>query len=145
MNPSFVSSGGEVIEAPDLPSLASILGMEGSVLADTVSEYNRAVLADTTLSLSPPRRRSLTGPQALETPPFRAIRVCAGMTYTMGGIRVDGRSRVLDTACEQLPGLYAVGAAAGGMEGGENAIYLGGLAKAVVTGLRAAETIGGEA
>ena len=145
MNPSFVSSGGEVFEASDLPSLASVLGMEGSVLTDTVSEYNRAVLADTTLSLSPPRRRSLTGPQALETPPFRAIRVCAGMTYTMGGIRVDGRSRVLDAACEQLPGLYAVGAAAGGMEGGENAIYLGGLAKAVVTGLRAAETIGGEA
>ena len=144
MNPSFVASGGEVLEAPDIASLADVLGMDGGVLGDTVSEYNEAVGAGAAHSLSPPRRRSPTGPQVLETPPLRAIRVCAGMTYTMGGIRVDNSSRALDAAARIVPGLYAIGAAGGGMEGGENAVYLGGLAKAVVTGLRAAETIGGE-
>jgi hypothetical protein len=38
-----------------------------------------------------------------------------------------------------MNGLYAVGGSGGGIEGGPKAGYIGGLAKAFVTGLMAAE------
>ena len=73
--------------------------------------------------------------------PFLAIPVCAGITYTMGGIVVDGGSRVLKTDGAAIPGLYAAGSTTGGLEGGPTVGYLGGLAKAAIQGLVAAETI----
>ena len=142
MNPAFVSVGGEVLTASTVPDLARAIQLDPAALTATVDEYNEAVRSGSHERLNPPRRQSLTGPQVLEIPPFRAIRVCAGMTYTMGGIRVDDHARVLTDNASVLSGLYAIGSASGGMEGGENAVYLGGLAKAVITGLRAAETIG---
>ncbi len=42
-----------------------------------------------------------------------------------------------------IEGLYAAGSATGGTEGGPNAAYIGGLSKAVITGLRAAGAIAG--
>ena len=57
----------------------------------------------------------------------------------MGGILIDEKARVLDTAGTPIPGLYAAGAATGGLEGGGAAGYVGGLSKALVFGLIAAE------
>jgi fumarate reductase flavoprotein subunit len=48
---------------------------------------------------------------------------------------------VLTPQGEAMPGLYAVGCATGGLEGGETKGYVGGLVKSSVTGLRAAEAI----
>jgi fumarate reductase flavoprotein subunit len=68
-----------------------------------------------------------------------AIPICPGITYTMGGLAIDERAQVIDTRGEVIPGLLAAGATTGGLEGGENAVYLGGLIKAGVFGLIAAE------
>ena len=43
-----------------------------------------------------------------------------------------------------IAGLYAAGSSTGGFEGGPNAAYIGGLSKAIVTGMRAAESIAGK-
>jgi fumarate reductase flavoprotein subunit len=43
-----------------------------------------------------------------------------------------------------IANLYAIGSAAGGLEGGETVGYFGGIAKAVTSGLRAAEHIAGQ-
>jgi fumarate reductase flavoprotein subunit len=51
---------------------------------------------------------------------------------------------VLDTAGAPIDGLYAVGCASGGLEGGQTKGYVGGLVKSSVTGLRAAEHIVGQ-
>ena len=59
----------------------------------------------------------------------------------MGGIRVDGASRVLRNDGSVIAGLYAAGSTTGGLEGGGKAAYIGGLAKAGVQGLLAAESI----
>lgn len=37
--------------------------------------------------------------------------------YTMGGLEIDERSRVLDTAGKAIPGLFACGEIAGGVHG----------------------------
>ncbi|NUT56733.1 MAG: FAD-binding protein, partial [Thermoleophilia bacterium] len=73
----------------------------------------------------------------LAEPPFLAVRVYAGVTHTIGGIRIDDRARVLDESGEAVPGLVAAGADAGGIFTGG---YGSGLAAALVFGRIAAET-----
>jgi succinate dehydrogenase/fumarate reductase flavoprotein subunit len=65
-----------------------------------------------------------------------AVRVCASVTHTLGGLRIDARARVLDEAGEPVGGLHAAGADAGGIFTGG---YGSGLAAALVLGLAAAE------
>lgn len=89
----------------------------------------------------PPRTANKARPVPIQTPPFYAIEVCAGVTNAMGGLAIDEYSRVLRTDGKPIPGLYAAGTATGGLEGGVNVGYLGGLAKGAITGLLAAENI----
>ena len=67
-----------------------------------------------------------------------AVRVVAGVTHTIGGLRVDSRARVLDEQGEPIDGLHAAGADAGGIFTGG---YGSGLAAALVLGLAAAEDL----
>jgi succinate dehydrogenase/fumarate reductase flavoprotein subunit len=76
--------------------------------------------------------------------PFRApdeavvaVRVAAAITHTIGGLRVDEGSRVLDEAGSPIDGLYAAGADVGGISTGG---YASGLASALVLGRAAAES-----
>jgi fumarate reductase flavoprotein subunit len=57
----------------------------------------------------------------------------------MGGIAIDADARALRPDDTIIEGLYAAGAATGGLEGGANVGYVGGLSKSAITGLRAAE------
>ena len=68
-----------------------------------------------------------------EAPAGVAVHVAAGVTHTLGGLRVDTRARV-----EGVDGVYAVGVDAGGVALGG---YASGLAQALVLGLVAAEDI----
>jgi fumarate reductase flavoprotein subunit len=106
-----------------------------------VQEYNAAVAAKVTESLQPSRTVGLFDAMPVIKPPFYAIPLCAGITYTMGGIAIDAQCRVLDENDQPIPGLHAAGCTSGGVEGGVLAGYVGGLAKSGVTGLLAAETI----
>ena len=67
------------------------------------------------------------------------VKVVAGVTHTLGGLRVDDRARVLDADGNPIDGLYAAGVDAGGIATGG---YASGLATALVLGLAAAESIG---
>jgi fumarate reductase flavoprotein subunit len=73
--------------------------------------------------------------------PFYALPLCAGITYTTGGLLIDQNARVLRENKEPIDGLYAAGSAVGGIEGGPQASYVGGLMKALVLGLVAAEHV----
>ena len=112
-------------------------------LARTVSAYNAALAAGTEMQLSPPRGAGPNRAWSILQPPFRGARLAAGITYTMGGIAIDGHSRALRPDGSAIEGLYALGSATGGLEGGPGGGYVGGLAKSGVTGLRAAEAIAG--
>jgi len=67
-----------------------------------------------------------------------AVQVAAGVTHTIGGLRVDTHARVLDERGKPLDGVYAAGVDAGGVATGG---YASGLAHALVLGLAAAEAI----
>jgi fumarate reductase flavoprotein subunit len=73
--------------------------------------------------------------------PYFAVPLCAGITYTMGGIAINPDAQVQRASGGTLEGLYAVGATTGGLEGGTEIGYVGGLIKAATFGLRAAEQI----
>jgi fumarate reductase flavoprotein subunit len=70
-----------------------------------------------------------------------AIPICPGITYTMGGIAINGHGRVLRPDGSVITGLYAAGSTTGGLEGGGRVGYVGGLVKAGVMGLRAGEHV----
>lgn len=140
-NPTLAEAGGTVHTADSIEELALLAGLQPSDLIASVSSYNRALSAGALAKLKPARTDPKHAAMPIIEPPFHAILVCAGITYTMGGILVDGHSRVLRADETAIEGLYAAGSSTGGLEGGGDVAYIGGLAKAGVQGLIAAETI----
>lgn len=151
-NPQLESAGGTVIRAPDLGAVAAAIEVPEGALQETVAVYNRAILADAGGTLDPPRTSGRMFGESrgsqhrvklmpITEPPFHAIRLVAGISYTMGGIEIDAQARVIARDGLPLAGLFAAGACTGGIEGGPLAGYVGGFLKAATLGLVAAETI----
>jgi fumarate reductase flavoprotein subunit len=72
-------------------------------------------------------------------PPYYAIKIAPGIHHTMGGLKIDVNTRVLNTQNKPIPGLFAAGEVAGGVHGGNR---LGGNAVCDINvfGHRAAES-----
>jgi fumarate reductase flavoprotein subunit len=141
VNPYLTSGGGSMEQADTISDLAEIIGLPTSQLIETVTEFNQAVATAALYQLAPERTEKAGQAMALKEPPFYAVPLSAGITNVMGGIVVDTHARALTSEGNPISGLYACGAAAGGVEGGPNAGYIGGLAKAFVGGLLAGEHI----
>jgi fumarate reductase flavoprotein subunit len=139
-NPLLPEAGGTLHRAGTIAELALLIGIAPPRLEELVREYNAAVDAGTLHMLSPPRRSDRYRAWPIRTAPFYAIPICAAITNTMGGIVVDGNGAVLDQSDAPMPGLFAAGSAIGGLDGGPNAGYVGGLIKTTIA-LRAAEAI----
>ena len=141
-NPQLANAGGTIIKADTLAELAAKTGIAAERFQLTVNGYNQALANAQTAGLTPPRSAKPIVPAPIAKPPFYAVPLCAGMTYTFGGIFTDGDARVMSTRGAPIDGLYAVGATTGGLEGGTNGGgYVGGLIKGITFGMRAAEHI----
>jgi fumarate reductase flavoprotein subunit len=138
-NPQLLAGGGTLHQADTPATLAEMAGLPPEALADTIGSYNDAVRHDRLAALTPPRSTRSGLPWPIETPPFFAIPICAGITNTMGGIAIDGWGRVKRSDGSVIAGLYAAGGSTGGLEGGGALGYVGGLIKACVFGLRVGE------
>lgn len=138
-NPNLLKAGGRIIEAASLDELARLLDLDPAGLRQTVEVYNAACRRGDTMHLSPPRTVDAYAALPIAGARLMGVPVCAGITYTMGGIAIDGDARVLDRAGAPIAGLFAAGSTTGGLEGGAHAAYTGGLSKALVFGLLAAE------
>jgi tricarballylate dehydrogenase len=107
---------GPAIEAQSLGQLAMELSIPGDQLAETVEAYNQAVQPGEfdldkldgkgTQGLTPPKSNWA---MTLTEPPFVAIPVTGGITFTFGGLKVDTTARVIDVAGRPIAGLYAAG------------------------------------
>jgi len=139
-NPHLVLAGGRIDRAETLIGLAEQLGFDVDGFGDTIEGYNVALQSGTLSMLIPARTTTKFKAMPIVRPPFYALRVCAGITYTMGGLKVDDRGRVLKQGFDAIPGLYASGCTAGGIEGGEKSGYVSGLTKCATTSL----TVAGE-
>ncbi len=111
-------------EAGTLEELAGKLDdVNAQQFIETVRSFNNAVRTDIpfdpnvkdgrgTDGISPPKTNWAN---PLDTPPYQAYAVTCGLTFTFGGLRIDTTGRVLDTAEEPIPGLYAAGELIGGI------------------------------
>jgi fumarate reductase flavoprotein subunit len=136
-NPTLVTNGGTVYVADSLAELAEKSGINSVGLLSTVAAFNGAARTDTA-SLEVPRGGQLV---PLEKPPYYAIPMVPGITHTLGGLLINSDANVLNEDEQPIPGLYAAGATAAGLDGGPHAGYAGGLAPGLVFGKRAAEHI----
>ena len=131
-NPWLTDHGATVHIASSLRELAALAGIDPVTLEATAHALGAAGPPQ------PPRE----GIVKLRQPPFRAIALIAGVTFTLGGLRVDGHARLLDAEGAPISGLYAAGGTMGGLHGGPRAGYAGGLLEAAVFGLLAGEHAG---
>jgi fumarate reductase flavoprotein subunit len=143
-NPTLKTSGATIHGADTIVQLAALAGIPGDVLAATVTQFNAAIQAGAQQELDPARTVAQNTRPMVMKPPFRAIPMCAGITYTMGGPAIDRDGAVQHRDGHSIQGLYAAGAATGGLEGGAHAGYVGGLAKSFIGGVRVAERIARE-
>jgi succinate dehydrogenase/fumarate reductase flavoprotein subunit len=102
-------------------------------LARTLDHWAAAVAGDES-ALEVPHAKP---PEPFVDPPFHALEVQPAITFTFGGLSVDPDGRVLGRAAAPIPGLFAAGADAGGLQ---DLRYVGGLALGLVFGPKAAQT-----
>lgn len=137
-NPWMVNNGAEIFSGDGAEDLAKKLDIDGSHLRATLDAYNQAVAANSGKALQVAR----TGKAKVLRAPLWGLRVVSGITFTMGGILINGKGQALNTSEQPITGLYAAGDAIGGLMGGHRGGYTGGLMQAIVTGLLAGENAG---
>jgi fumarate reductase flavoprotein subunit len=142
-NPHLAAAGGTMFKANNLRELALLAGLPPDALEASVAEYRQAVAKGELDRLQPPRTVESRQARSIDRAPFYATPVCAGITYSMGGIQIDEHGRVRKPTGEPIAGLYAAGSTTAGLEGRKGATYVGGLMKGLVFGLRAAEHAAG--
>ncbi|HVV79581.1 MAG TPA: FAD-dependent oxidoreductase [Pseudolabrys sp.] len=145
-NPYLEKFGGTLLRADTLAELAAKANIDGAGLAKTVQDYNAALDAGQLGALTPARSTKKTAALPITGAPYIAIPLCAGITYTMGGIVIDGDGQAQRADGTAIPGLYASGTTTAGLDvsaDGASVGYVGGLIKAVF-GLRASERIAKE-
>lgn len=93
-------------------ALAAAIGVDAKVLEQTLDTYNgyQAAKSDTEF-----KRADM--PRPIKTGPFVALEIRPGIHYTMGGLRIDGKTQVLKADRKPVPGLFAGGEVTGGVHG----------------------------
>jgi succinate dehydrogenase/fumarate reductase flavoprotein subunit len=118
-------------ELAEFAELPDEWGYPGEAVLASLRAFNEQCAAG---HPDPGRRHD---PRPLTEPPYYVIEVVPAITFSFGGLRIDGRARVLDDRGAAVPGLLAAGADAGGVF---VRAYAGGIANALVFGLQAAAT-----
>jgi fumarate reductase flavoprotein subunit len=122
---------GALREAPDLPTLADLIGVSAPALTAAYAEIEAARANGT-----PDRFGRAFAPATALSPPFIAVKVTGALFHTQGGLETDAAGRVARIAGGFLPNLRAAGGAACGVSGTGDSGYLSGngLLAAIVMG-----------
>lgn len=92
--------------------LATKAGIDPKGLAQTAQKVGEYAKTGKDLDFN-----NRVGLSSLAEGPFYAIKAVPSVHYTMGGIRIDTRARVLRADGKVIPGLYAAGEVTGGIHG----------------------------
>lgn len=128
----FYDSIGLVEHGSDLKELAEKINVPADKLEETVNNWNQMVAAgkDTDFDRKTGMERKIS------EAPYYAIHIAPAIHYTMGGIHIDSRTRVIDGNGDIIPGLLAAGEVAGGLHG-NNRIGGNSIAETVIFGIQA--------
>ena len=103
---------GYTVEGKTYEELAEAMGVDSAAFAETMANWNQCVADKTDAEFG---RTSFANP--LDTAPYYAIKVTAGVHHTMGGLKIDTNTEVLDAEGNAIPGLFAAGEITGGVHG----------------------------
>ena len=103
---------GYTAEGATYEELAKAIGVDEATFAETMNNWNQCVADKADAEFG---RTSFANP--LDTAPYYAIKVTAGVHHTMGGLKINTNAEVLTEAGEAIPGLYAAGEVTGGVHG----------------------------
>ena len=115
-------NNGYTVTGETYEELAEAMGVDAAAFAATMDKWNAAVAAGVDEEFG---RTSFANP--LDTAPYYAIKVTAGIHHTMGGLTINPQTQVLAGDGTVIDGLYAAGEVTGGVHGGNR---LGGTAVA---------------
>ena len=109
-------------ESDTIAGLADALDIDPTGLVQTIAEYNAACVPGdyNPTVLDGVRTEGVEPPKSnwalpLDSPPYQGYAVTCGITFTFGGLRINGRGQVMDTSEEPISGLYAAGELVGGL------------------------------
>ena len=103
---------GYTAEGATYEELAKAIGVDEATFAETMKTWNGYVEAK-----NDPDFGRTSFAKALDTAPYYAIKVTAGVHHTMGGLTINTNTEVLDTNGNVIPGLFAAGEITGGVHG----------------------------
>ena len=103
---------GYTFEGKTYEELAEQIGVDGATLAETMNTWNGYVEAK-----NDPDFGRTSFADKLDTAPYYAIKVTAGVHHTMGGLKINTNTEVLNENGEIIPGLFAAGEVTGGVHG----------------------------
>ena len=103
---------GFVFQGNTYEELAEALGVDAATFAETMNTWNTYVEAK-----NDPDFGRTSFAQPLNTAPYYAIKVTAGVHHTMGGLVINTDTEVLKDDGTMIAGLYAAGEVTGGVHG----------------------------
>ena len=106
---------GYAFKADTLEDLARQAGIDWKNFEKTMKAYNEASVSQNTKSLPVPK--ILIGNPVVKAP-FYAVPITTTIHHTMGGLRINEKTQILDKNGNVIPGLYAACEITGGIHGG---------------------------
>lgn len=103
---------GYTVTGATYEELGKAMGVDAAAFAETMDKWNGYVEAKNDPDFG---RTSFANP--LNTAPYYAVKVTAGVHHTMGGLKINANTEVLNEKGEVIPGLFAAGEVTGGVHG----------------------------
>ena len=103
---------GYTVTGATYEELGKAMGVDAAAFAETMEKWNGYVEAKNDPDFG---RTSFANP--LNTAPYYAVKVTAGVHHTKGGLKINANTEVLNEKGEVIPGLFAAGEVTGGVHG----------------------------
>jgi fumarate reductase flavoprotein subunit len=120
LNPPPAKTKEPIYQADTIEDLAKQLGMEPKTLKATIDEYNSDIKKYGYDKKFGRKLLGMTWPEKpvmpLDSPPYYAVKNKICLTSMKGGLRINGKCQIIDQFGDVIPGLYAAGEIAGGLE-----------------------------
>ncbi len=120
LNPPPGKTREPIYKADTVEDLAKQMGMDPKALKATIDEYNSDIekygydkkYGRRLLGMAWPEKPVMK----IDTPPYYAVKNKICLTSMKGGLRINAKCQIVDQFGDVIPGLYAAGEIAGGLE-----------------------------
>ncbi|MDR1568224.1 MAG: flavocytochrome c [Streptococcaceae bacterium] len=130
----FYDEQGYVISGDTPQELAKKLNMPTDSLSATLNTWNQSVAAHDDTAFN----RTTAMDYPLSKSKYYAIKIAPGIHYTMGGVKINTETEVLNKKNQPITGLYAAGEVVGGLHGA-NRIGGNSVAEIIIFGRQAGQ------